>query len=120
MRVIVLGALALAGCISSSSPSGGMPDGSPADLRKSPMDLSVARAQPDLSMPGDLALPPPDLAAAPGPHVLKAITAAGGGAVKAAGSNHSITVSVGQKTSGVAAGTAHQLQLGVLRGTQTK
>ena len=75
---------------------------------------------PDLLAPPDLAPLPPDFAGFDGGHVLKAVTAACGGGVKAAGSAHSVTLSVGQKTSGVSIGSAHRVQLGVLRGTQSK
>jgi hypothetical protein len=147
LAVIVLGALVLAGCFSPSYHSGGVacghgtqpcPDGyhcavdrlcwkngedpdlatgSPADLSLPPADLSLPPA--DLSTPGDLAPPPPDLTGFDG-HVVQPLTTACGGGVKAAGSKHSVTLSVGQKTSGIAAGTAHKLQLGVLHGTQAK
>jgi hypothetical protein len=160
-RMIVLGALALAGCFSPSYHSGGLvcgpgsqpcPDGyhcavdhfcwkngedpaadlATADLSKPPADLSMPT--PDLSTPtADLSTTPTDLSPSPGDlatrpdlagfdggHAVRAITAACGGGVKAAGSTHSVTLSVGQKSSGVAVGTARRLQLGALRGAQPK
>jgi hypothetical protein len=134
-RLIALGALVLAGCFSPSYSSGGLvcgegtqpcPEGyhCAADHRcwKDGEDPDLANLSPavDLSTPGDLALLPPDFAGFDGGHVAKAITVACGGGVKAAGSTHSVTLSVGQKTSGVAVGTTHRVQLGVLRGTQAK
>jgi hypothetical protein len=136
-RLMAIGALVVAGCFSPNYSSGGLvcgegtqpcpegyhcaldhrcwKDGEDPDLANgSPGDLST------LGDMGDLAPQRPDFAGFDGGHVAKAITAACGGGVKAAGSMHSVTLSVGQKTSGVSVGTAHRVQLGVLRGTQAK
>jgi hypothetical protein len=130
-RLIALAALALPGCFAPNYHSGGLvcadgtqpcPEGYHCAVDhscwKDGEDPDLWSPSADLSPPGDLA-PRPDFSDFDG-HVAKAITAACGGGVKAAGSKHSVTLSVGQKTSGVAAGTNHRIQLGVLRGTQAK
>jgi len=132
-RLVALAALTLAGCFSPSYHSGGVacsagtqpcPDGYHCALDRfcwkngEDPDLATASPPDDLSTVGDMVLRP-DFAGFDGGHIVQAITASGG-AVRAVGSTHSVTLSVGQKTSGVATGSAHQLQLGILRQTLTK
>src|SRR5258705_13980455 len=109
-NLIALAALALAGCTCSPKPPDGNSDaGTP--------DAGVADA--GASDAGELDAGQMDAGFVDGGRSVYAITS-GGGTVRAAGSRHSVTLSVGQKTSGVAAGAAHRVELGVLRGTQAK
>ena len=109
--LIAVGALALAGC--SSVPPDATDGGHP----------HVDGGAPDSGQPdgGGPDAGPPDggHSGSDGGEAVHVITA-GGGSVKAAGSAHSVTLSVGESTSGVGAGPAHSVQLGILHGTQAQ
>jgi hypothetical protein len=118
MRLAIV-ALALAGCFQPSYHNGGLvcsrggtqcPDG----YHCAGDNTCWQNGQDPVDLGGRLDMTPVD-----GGHIA-ILTTSCGGAVNATGAKHSISVSVGQKTSGVAAGAAHSVQLGVLRGTQAK
>jgi hypothetical protein len=134
---LLLLTLVVAGCFSPSYPNGALqcasgdkpcPDGyhcnsgacwkegTDPDLATSaPTDLAVV----DLAPAEDLMPAPIDLAIPDGNHLGHATTASGGG-VHAIGSAHQVSLSVGQHFAGKVVGAAHQLQLGVMFGTQSK
>ncbi len=111
-RGALLAALALAGCIGEPPvwPDGGAIDSGRKDA--GPPDAG----EPDAGAPDAGA---PDAGVPDAGRAVFAITA-GGGAVKATGGGHSITLSVGQPAAGTGLGATHRVQLGVLRGTQAK
>ena len=121
---LALFALALAGCFQPSYHNGDLvcatggtpcPDGYHCASDKTCWQNGQDPTGSSADMAGeDLASPAVD-----GGH-LGIFTTSCGGAVNASGAKHSISFSVGQKVSGVAAGSAHSVQLGVLRGTQAK
>src|SRR4051794_9923560 len=100
-HAIALGALALAGCDCVGAPPYGPDAGH--------KDAGVRDAgQPDAGEPDAGQV---DAGVTDGGRTLHATTSGGGG-VKAAGSAHSVTLSVGETASGDATGTTHQVQLG--------
>jgi hypothetical protein len=122
MRLAIL-ALALGGCFQPSYHNGGLvcatggtpcPDG----YHCAGDNTCWQNGQdPDLGASG-----PADLAGTgpvDGGHIVVTTTSSGGG-VNVTGAKHSVSFTVGQKTSGTASGAAHSVQVGVLRGAQAK